>query len=983
MKPTSFFLLLVWLGFMCGRLQAQQSSLEAYAGFEGKNVSQIEIAIRPTMNVDSFRPLIQQKEGQPFSVAAIRRSVDALQQTHQFSKVQANVEAGQAGLKVSFILEPASYVGLISFPGATGRFAYTQLLQAVGIPEQSPYFDGLPAQGQKSLLHFLQVQGYFASVAEAEIQRDDPHKIVNLVYKIQLGPQARIGDINIEGIPPDQADSVRKRLSSIWARLKRDSLRPGQRYSPARIAKAVQYIQAHLRSEDRLAPVVQHTSSEYNPQTNLADITFQIDPGPIVSISIIGAHLWKRTIRREIPIYEENTVDRDLVDEGEENLASYFQSKGYFDVSISTQYSQQPGRVTIAYHVNLGVKHRVEGIYFAGNRYFSDDKLKAAVSIKKGRSLFGHAFSHGKFSDDLVRKSANTLTALYKDAGFADVSVTPKVTDFEPQVDVTFQIAEGQQDKVQSFVVQGNRTESLAVLSRGRSLNLEAGRPYSSHLLEIDRNRLLGAYLDLGYLNATFKSSVSPVAGNPHLMNVVYDINEGPQGHVSNVVLLGQKITKPQFIRAITAPDVSAEKPLSQGKFFTAESNLYGLNIFDWASVKPLRPPSDQDREEVLVKVHESKRYTMDIGGGIEVIPRSGNIPVGDVALPGLPPIGLGTKFTVSQRSFFGPRFSFAIARHNIRGRAETATFSTVISRLDQSGTVTYSDPRLRGTTWSSLLSVSVQRSTDNPLYTANLGQAALQIEKSLDVKRTKNLIFQYSFQRTDLSKLLIPDLVLPQDQRVRLSTFSAEYLRDSRDQPLDAHHGVYQTFVFGVTPTAFGSSANFVRFLGQTAFYVPVRPWLTWATDVRLGLAAPFSGSAVPLIQEFFSGGADSLRGFPINGAGPQRPVTVCSDPNNTSTCTVISVPVGGNMLFILNSEARFPLKLMNNLGGVLFYDGGNVYRNISFQQLVNDYTNTVGVGLRYRTPVGPVRFDVGYRLTSVPGVRATQYFVTLGQSF
>jgi outer membrane protein assembly factor BamA len=138
-----------------------------------------------------------------------------------------------------------------------------------------------------------------------------------------------------------------------------------------------------------------------------------------------------------------------------------------------------------------------------------------------------------------------------------------------------------------------------------------------------------------------------------------------------------------------------------------------------------------------------------------------------------------------------------------------------------------------------------------------------------------------------------------------------------------------------------------------------------------------------VPLSERFFSGGADSLRGFPIDGAGPQRPVNVCATPGNPATCTLISVPLGGNMLFILNTEARFPTKIIKDLGAVLFYDGGNVYSNINLRQFVDDYTNSIGVGLRYKTPVGPVRFDVGYRLTSVPGVQATQYFVTLGQSF
>src|SRR5262249_14196950 len=154
--------------------------------------------------------------------------------------------------------------------------------------------------------------------------------------------------------------------------------------------------------------------------------------------------------------------------------------------------------------------------------------------------------------------------------------------------------------------------------------------------------------------NASFQSSTMPQAGNPHVMDVTYTITEGPQSRASDVVVLGQKVTHPQMLDRITRPDVTKGGPLSLGKFFAAENELYDLGIFDWVSVKHLRPISDQSREEVLVKVHESKRNSIDVGGGIEVIPRSGNVPVGDVALPGLPVTGLGTKFTVSQKSFWG-----------------------------------------------------------------------------------------------------------------------------------------------------------------------------------------------------------------------------------------------------------------------------------------------------------------------------------------
>ena len=956
---------------------AQENQPSSYEGFEGRNVSQVDIAKSPVMNVEVFRPLIKLQPGKPFSMAGIRDSVAALQKTALFSQVQVKVEPEQSGVHVTFLLQPSFYVGMVYFPGAKA-FSYTRMLQAVNIPEQTPFVDELVTKGKDALLQLFQNDGYFEAKINPETQRDEKHLIVNLIYHCTLGKRAKIGELTFQGATPKEETDLRAALNSLWAKLKGGSLRRGQPYTQARLTKSLDYLRRRLQKSGHLTPIVRLASSTYEPANRSARVTFEVQPGPLVSIRVNGAHVWKRTLKRLIPIYDENLVDKELVQEGGRNLVSYFQSKSFFDVKVDSHFDQNPDAIHVVYDVNKGSKHKVEEIHFEGNHYFSDKELQDHIPIKKARLVL----SRGKLSNDWVRKSVASITNLYKNDGFAKVKVEPQVRDHEPQIDVTFRILEGDQDRVNSLKIVNSRDEPIQPTTN-HPLNLAPGKPYSRKLLEDDRSQILADYLDHGYLNAHFDSTATPTPENPHVVDITYKIDPGPLARVGEVALLGVQHAQPKFLRDITGTNVKEGQPLSEGKLLTSESDLYNLGIFDWASITPLRPIEGQEYEEVLVKVHESKRNTLEVGAGFEVIPRTGNVPVGAVAVPGLPPVSLGNKFTTSQKSFFGPRFSFQFARRDIRGRAETASVGFLYSRLDQRGSLNYSDPRLHGSTWASLLSLSAERTTENPIYTAALGQASWQIEKILDPKRTKTVRVRYSFQRTNLSNITIPDLVLPQDQHVRLSTFSAEYIRDTRDQPLDAHHGLYQTFTFGVTPTALGSSSNFSRFLGQTAFYVPLRSWLTYANNFRIGLISPFSGSYVPLSERFFSGGADSLRGFPINGAGPQRPVTVCSNPADTSTCSLISVPVGGHMLAIVNSEMRFPIPLKSGLGGVVFYDGGNVYSNINFHQFTSNYTNSVGFGFRYRTPVGPLRIDIGHNLNAPPGVKSTQYFVTLGQAF
>jgi outer membrane protein assembly factor BamA len=255
------------------------------------------------------------------------------------------------------------------------------------------------------------------------------------------------------------------------------------------------------------------------------------------------------------------------------------------------------------------------------------------------------------------------------------------------------------------------------------------------------------------------------------------------------------------------------------------------------------------------------------------------------------------------------------------------------------------------------------------------------QLQRPLNRNKTQNFFLRYTFNETNLTRLLIPELVPPSDQHVHLSTTSGLYIRDTRDSVLDAHKGILESIQLDFNPTVLGSSVNFTKLTSQAAYYKKIPKDIIWANSVRIGLAKPFSNSHVPVSEQFFSGGGSTLRGFPLNGAGPQHTIPACGNPSDPATCSLITVPTGGTQLLIVNSEFRYPLSfIMKNLGAATFYDGGNVFRNIGFH---GQYTNTIGAGLRYSTPVGPVRVDIGHNLNAHPGIKAVQIFVTLGQAF
>jgi outer membrane protein insertion porin family len=952
--------------------------------YDGQIIGEIDLIGNPHRDMAPFRRLIEQKAGERYSQSRVEASIAALEQTGQFPKVEVNVVPNPLGLRLNFLLEPAYYLGMVNFPGATKLFSYTRLLQVADLHDEDPYDTTRVETSEKALQRFLLRNGYFRATIHTDTEIDDAHQLVNLTFSIAFGKQAKVGSVNLQGTDASETSQLLHSVRSLRARLTGALLKPGKAYTPERITAATNLIKRKLAQQHRLASNVQENPPQYDPATNRVDVSFRVEVGPLVIVRVTGARLSAlpflsaREIKKLIPIYSEGTIDRDLVQEGRQNLTDFFQKKGYFNVQVNMTFDRQPEKISLVYEIDKGTKHKADRIVFQGNHQIMEPDLLAALTVKRADFWF---WSHGSVSEKLAHQSAENLQALYRDRGYESAKITPQIVVHSPKIDVVFSIQEGIQTLVQNVQVVGNNSVPVEQLAAPGGLELHTGAPFSPRKLAEDRNRISATYLNRGYLNAEVKAAVKRDAQYPQRVEITYSIAEHQMVRASEVIYLGQERTQVSLIEKTAK--LRSETPIKRGDLLQAESRLYDLNVFDWSSVGPRKPIEDQTEESILVKNHEAKRNEVIYGFGFEVSHRGGNVPSGTVAVPGGPAIGLGNnKIAPSQSTFASPLGSVQFTRHNMRGLAETWSASLVLARLDQRALTTYAQPHFFGSQWGSLSSFSLERNSQNPLFSASLGDLSFQVERLLNRRNNTRLQFRYDLNKTVLSHLLVPELVLPQDLNVHLSTFSGTLLRDTRDKPLDAHRGSFSTLNLGITPTALGSSANFAKLTSQYAYYKQLHS-VVFANSLRLGLVKSFANSFVPTSQLYFSGGGSSLRGFPIDEAGPQRIVPFCNVLSQQTGCVNITVPVGGRQLFILNSEARFPLHISKALGGVVFYDGGNVYSAINLHNFANNYSNTVGIGLRYATPVGPIRIDVGRNLNPVSGIGATQYYITLGQAF
>ena len=957
--------------------------------------------------LDENPSTLEVKIGEPLKGEAVAASIRTLYQKGNFADVRAEMFPLADGIRLDFLVRENLFINQVLIRGLRPPPTEASAAAAMQLSLGQTYRAADVAEGLERLKETLREEGlYQAKVTADQIPHPETHQL-DVIVQVDPGPRARLGTIQLL----NNSEFTDATLLKLFR------LKPGRELTTARTQAGIGRIRRFLEKKGHLSARVSLRRGDWVEATNLLPLTLEVTEGPQVRVVIDGAKFSRGDLRRLIPIYQEGAVDTDLLEEGKRNLRERLERDGYFDATVEYSVSGNElnessdwtgAQETITFRVDRGVRHRLLRIDFSGNRYFSSDLLRGRLTISPS-SLFVRP----RFSRRLLDSDVLSMKSLYAANGFLSAKVEGKILDNyggrNGDLVIQFDIEEGKQTLVSSLEIEG--MHALSEEEIRSVVGSLPGQPFSDISVASDRDNILALYFNDGFPNATFSWSAEPdpssaprtdankdapggakaqddprdEGGLPieraEPMKLVYKIVEGQQIRVRRVLLTGYNHTRPNVIQRQVR--VKAGEPLREGDVVETQQKLYNLGVFNRVTVQPQNANGSNPEKDVVVLVEEAKRYTIAYGGGFEVQrlasttdPTGGEIQA-------------------------APRGIFEISKENITGRADSLSLKLRGSTIQGRALLAYSAPNtLNSPNLSTQATAYFEKTQDINTFSQTRYEGNLQLTDRLTSR--SSVLFRYAFRKVTLSNLNIPPQEVPLwNQPTLVSEFSATWFRDTRDNPADATKGSFNTADLSIAGTAIGSSANFVRLFLQNSTYRPITRNWSFARSIRIGILEPYASTVsltfpaptqtplpelIPLPERLYAGGGTSLRGFALNQAGPRDSLS--------------GFPVGGQALVILNQELRFPLRVPyagTRIGGAFFYDGGNVYSRIDRVTLrwappkpifvtaypgqppgrfnptrciynctneLNYFSHTIGFGLRYATPVGPIRIDLGYEI-------------------
>jgi len=657
-------------------------------------------------------------------------------------------------------------------------------------------------------------------------------------------------------------------------------------------------------------------------------IYFVREKPTIVRIELQGNEEFDNVkLREKLTITTGAIADAVLIQDNANKLRAFYEEEGYWLSRIVPVINNiGPDDVGLTYQIEEGPRIKIKKILTEGNKALSSGKIKGVMETREWW-LFSFVTSSGYYKKERMESDIERIRDLYFNNGYIKVAVgepTIELAESKKEMVITIPISEGDRYGVSSIGLSGNKVFGEEVIKQ--RIKMAPGEPFNKATLRRDIFSISELYSENGYALITVTPDLIPDE-NTKTVEVSLRIDEGQKYRIGRIEISGNTKTRDKVVRR--------EVRLDEGDVFNSAlikrsyERINNLNFFETVELVP-KPRTGESLVDIDIKVKERPTGFFSIGGGYSSVEKF-------IAMVEL-----------TQGNLFG-RGQFIKLRGEFGGR--TTYYD-----------MTFRDPWFLDKPLS--FSANVYKIDKEFIdYSKEATGFGVSIGKRLSEYVWTDIA--YNFEDAKISDISedASDLIKDQEGSQTTSSITPSITRDSRDNYLDPSRGSRNSLY--VTYAGLGGTNNFFKGGIDSAWYFPIGS-TTAMLRGRFGYAAGVGGKELPLYERFYVGGIYTIRGLGYGEAGPRDEKT--------------DDPIGGTEELILNAEYIFPLITDLRLKGVIFFDAGNAYDDF---ENFGELRYTTGLGLRWISPVGPVRIEWGYNLDRKPDERQSRFEFAFGSFF
>lgn len=677
-------------------------------------------------------------------------------------------------------------------------------------------------------------------------------------------------------------------------------------------------------------------------------VVFLVTEKPVLAeIKFEGNNqLKKDQLKKEMQSTVGDFVDQKRVRDDLEAIRALYEKKGFSEATIDHVLDVNPdtNQATLRVIVDEKVKVRIRDIRIEGNQSIKTKDLTSKMRTKKA-SWWG-LFHSGFLKEEEVDEDIERIKAIYDEQGFSDVEVTKETEplgDGSGDIVLKIVIKEGKQ-----YLVGDIQFKGQAILTSEeilKSIKMLQGKPFSRRGLRLDVANIQDLYFEKGYLSAQIRSE-SIYNETTDRVDISYMITENELTYVERVIVQGNTKTKDIVVRRELR--AYPGESFSGAKLKRSKERLYNLGFFEDVRLDT-EEGSQPNTRNLVVTVKEAKTGEFSFGGGFSSVD----------SLIGFAQIRQKNFDWQNWKTFtgagqdFGLRFEMGSVRQNIDlsftepwvfGYPYSFGFDVYRREYNRSGTSGYFfDQKKTG-------------------FDLRLGKEFNEYDRALLMYKLEQV------EISDIPEEASQDL-RDEEGKNTTSSLALTLTRDMRDNIYNPSSGYLLTGTGEMAGGILAGDKDFTKFtlLGSTYFK-------NFDVNVlelkgRIGFVDEFGDSVkVPIYERFFLGGANTIRGYRERRIGPR-------DPGNNE-------PIGGESYWVANVEETFPI-YPNLIKGAVFFDTGNVFDQVdNFGK--DGVVSGMGVGVRVKTPIGPVKVDAGYPLDDVEGEKKKlRFYFNISQAF